>query len=145
MRRSLIRAGCAAALAGSLASAPACSGASDSDEPPVAPDGGGDHGGASGSPPVPHECAIEAPTACPDPAPTYAEVEPIFAARCVVCHGGTPGGPWPLNTYGHVATWRDTIRAALLTCAMPPAGADVSIDPNESELVLAWLRCGMPF
>jgi hypothetical protein len=85
-----------------------------------------------------------APTECPSPDLVYASVEPILRERCVVCHAGLPGGPWPLDTYGHVATWRDTIRAALLACAMPPSDSGMSIPPEESQRILEWIRCGMP-
>jgi hypothetical protein len=104
------------------------------------PSAGATSGGSGNTPPP---CAIQAPTECADPSLTYADVEPIFAARCVVCHGTNPGS-WALNTYGHVAHWRDTIRAALLTCAMPPAEAQMSLPEAESLLILHWIRCGMP-
>ena len=99
--------------------------------------------GGGGSSNTPRVCDIQAPTECVEPSPTYADVEPIFASRCVVCHGANPGA-WPLNSYGHVASWRDTIRAALLTCAMPPAEAQMSLPKEESLLILHWIRCGMP-
>jgi hypothetical protein len=118
--------------------------------PGGAGDGGG--GGASGAPEpsggsagadtAPRVCAVTAPTACEDAALVYADVAPVFEARCVSCHNGT-GGHWPLTTYGHVATWRDTIRAALITCEMPPVESNLDIPTEESELVLAWIRCGM--
>jgi hypothetical protein len=77
--------------------------------------------------------------------PVYVDVAPMFERRCVTCHAGSAGGPWPLDTYGHVATWRDTIRAALLQCQMPPADSGLEIPATESEFVLTWIRCGMPF
>ena len=81
--------------------------------------------------------------ACLDPAPKYADVEPIFTTRCVICHGQQPNH-WPLNSYGHVASWRDTILGALLTCSMPPSDAGVTLSADESDLILHWIRCGMP-
>lgn len=104
------------------------------------PPGGGGQGGGL----TPQPCSLVAPTACPSPDLRYASVEPIFRERCVVCHAGMPGGPWALDTYGHVATWRDTIRAALLGCAMPPADSGMTIPPAESQIILEWIRCGMP-
>ncbi|HET9953644.1 MAG TPA: hypothetical protein VFQ61_04030 [Polyangiaceae bacterium] len=90
-------------------------------------------------------CAAQAPSSCPEPAPSYrADIEPIFQRSCVVCHSGTKGGPWALTDYGHVATWRDTVRTALLECSMPPPDSEVSIEAQESQLVLTWIRCGMP-
>jgi len=101
-------------------------------------------GGVAGAPVVPAVCDVKLPTSCPSPAPTYADVQPIFAARCVVCHSGTPNGPWPLTTYGHVATWRDSIRTVLATCAMPPVDSGLTLPPEEGALILDWIRCGMP-
>lgn len=93
---------------------------------------------------APETCDAVLPTECPSPSPVYTDVQPIFADRCVACHSGTPGGPWPLTTYGHVATWRDTIRAALATCEMPPVDSGLTLGPEESSLILTWIRCGMP-
>ena len=93
---------------------------------------------------VPENCNVVLPTECPSPSPVYTDVQPIFAERCVACHSGAPGGPWPLTTYGHVATWRDTIRAALATCEMPPVDSGLTLSPEESSLILTWIRCGMP-
>jgi len=106
--------------------------------------GGGSAATTGGAANPPRVCAIQAPTACPEPAPTYVDVEPIFGARCVVCHDGVANGPWPLNSYGHVASWRDSIRAVLLGCVMPPVDSGMSIPDQESLLILTWIRCGMP-
>lgn len=92
----------------------------------------------------PPSCDVVLPTSCPTPSPVYADVQPVFAARCVTCHSGVPGGPWPLTTYGHVATWRDTIRATLANCEMPPVDSGSTLPPEESSLLLTWIRCGMP-
>jgi hypothetical protein len=149
----------ASALLALLVVTVACSDSSEGggSPPPVIPTGGlsGSSGasgsggsgasGSGGSSSTPGPCAIEAPTECPAPAPTYTDVEPIFSSRCVVCHdGATANGPWPLNTYGHVATWRDTIRGALLSCAMPPIDAETPLADSERLLILTWIRCGMP-
>lgn len=88
-------------------------------------------------------CVVPAPTSCPDPMPRYADVEPIFAERCVSCHFGGAGGPWPLTSYRHVADWNDTIRAAMLNCSMPPLGA-ARITVDDRVRILTWLRCGFP-
>ena len=89
-------------------------------------------------------CTIQAPTECTQPSLTYADVEPIFASRCVVCHAVRNPALGALNTDGHVAHWRDTIRAAPATCAMPPAEAQMALPEAESLLILNWIRCGMP-
>lgn len=93
---------------------------------------------------APFVCAVRAPTSCPEPAPRYADVEPVFAERCVICHAGNWNGPWPLNSYQHVADWEDTIRSNVLDCTMPPLDAGVPITTEERTLILTWLRCGMP-
>ena len=54
-------------------------------------------------------CTATAPTACPDPAPHYADIQLIIQNDCTTpCHGGTLGGPWPLTSYEHVADWWTT-------------------------------------
>lgn len=93
---------------------------------------------------LPFVCDVRAPTACAEPAPTYADVAPIFAERCVICHAGDWNGPWPLTTYRHVADWRDDIRADLLDCSMPPRDAGVAMPVEERERILGWIRCGLP-
>lgn len=133
----------------------ACSGDTHSDGDAQGGDAqGGDGGGAgaanggtaaSGGRPVnPGPCDSVAPTACAEPAPTYAVVEPIFQQRCVVCHAGSSNGLWPLTDYGHVASWEDTIRAAMLQCSMPPSDSGMTIETAERNLLLQWIRCGMP-
>ena len=89
-------------------------------------------------------CTVQAPTACPDPPPTYAAIEPVIAERCLPCHYGMPGGPWPLTSYTHVVDWTDIIRATMLTCVMPPRNSGMTMPSAERELILQWLRCGAP-
>lgn len=93
---------------------------------------------------MPEQCSVTAPTACPDPAPRYADVAPVLQAKCVTCHSGVAGGPWPLTDYEHVADWQNEIRAELLDCSMPPADAGAPITKEESTLLLNWVRCGAP-
>lgn len=92
--------------------------------------------------PVP--CSTRAPTSCPEPAPRYADVMPIFASRCVVCHFGEPNGPWPLDNYRHIADWQDEIRSNLLACSMPPRDSGIALTDEESAMILGWLRCDLP-
>jgi hypothetical protein len=87
---------------------------------------------------------VAAPTACPDPPVRYGDVRPIIDARCMGCHYGQEGGPWPLTTYSHVADWQDFIRASLLDCTMPPQDAGVGMTAAERTTVLTWIRCGSP-
>ncbi|HEY0464690.1 MAG TPA: hypothetical protein VGC79_10790, partial [Polyangiaceae bacterium] len=62
-------------------------------------------------------CAPTAPTECPDPAPHYPDVAPIFE-RCSSCHNDAPGAEWPLDDYEHVADWAPVIRDELMRCSM---------------------------
>jgi uncharacterized membrane protein len=88
-------------------------------------------------------CTVTAPTACPDPAPRYADVAPVFNQRCAgPCHWGMPGGPWPLTDYAHIADWADVVRDEVLTCAMPPAGEQTDMTDVERTAILSWIRCG---
>ena len=96
--------------------------------------------GEDGAAPI--ACDVVAPTSCPDPAPTYADIEPILEERCIGCHAGIPDGPWPLTSYSHVASWAGQIRAAMMSCAMPPADAGIDMPTEERELILLWIRCG---
>jgi hypothetical protein len=121
----------AAIAAGSLAPVVACGPSSESGA------GGGDPGPDGAVP-----CNVEPPTECPDPAPTYVDVKPIFDSRCVVCHDGEFGGPWPLVDYPHVADWRTEIRGELQDCSMPPADAGFTISDEERTAILTWILCG---
>lgn len=99
---------------------------------------------AAPEPTPPPGCTVVAPTACPDPPVSYAEVSPIFCDRCVTCHDGAPGASWSLADYGHVADWQQEVRGAVVTCAMPPADSGVSITDEERVKILEWIRCGVP-
>ena len=89
-------------------------------------------------------CTVQAPTVCPDPAPHWADVAPIFQNRCVECHNGMVGGPWPLMQYQHVADWQDLVRAHVLSCTMPPPDAGVPMTDEERTAILTWILCGFP-
>lgn len=89
-------------------------------------------------------CSVEPPTACPEPAPRYGDIAPIIEARCQQCHSPLWTGPWPLDTYGHVADWQDTIRSSLIDCSMPPPEARVPMTDEERLAILTWIRCGLP-
>ena len=88
-------------------------------------------------------CAPIAPTECPEPAPHYPDVAPIFERRCASCHG-IAGGPWPLDNYEHVADWASFVRDELLRCSMPPPDSGVTMPAEERDQILAWVRCGSP-
>jgi uncharacterized membrane protein len=89
-------------------------------------------------------CSVPAPTMCPSPAPKYADVAPVLENKCVTCHSGADGGPWPLTGYGNVAAWQSEIGAELVHCSMPPADAGAPITAEERTLLLTWLVCGAP-
>ena len=88
-------------------------------------------------------CAPTAPTECSDPELRYEDVSPIFERRCASCHS-PPSGPWPLETYEHVADWAPVVRDELLRCSMPPRDSGVTMTPEERDQILVWIRCGYP-
>jgi hypothetical protein len=88
-------------------------------------------------------CMAVAPTSCPEPGPRYDAVAPIFERRCVVCHNGSDG-MWPLSTYQHVADWYGEIRSMMLSCGMPPVDSGMTMELEERQLILSWIRCGFP-
>ena len=89
--------------------------------------------------------SLQAPTECPQPPPTFAQVAPIIGERCATpCHSGTPNGPWPLARYEHIYDWQEDIRSRLLECTMPPLDGGVPITTDERRAILVWIRCGLP-
>ncbi len=94
-------------------------------------------------------CISEAPVACPNPPVQYADVEDIFKRRCVgVCHNGSTPDPnngnmpiWGFTDFEHVVTWKDTIRAEVFRCSMPPQDAGVPMTIQERQAVLEFVRC----
>jgi uncharacterized membrane protein len=91
----------------------------------------------------PPQCTDVVIAACPTPALRYVDVKPIFDQRCISCHSPSWTGPWPLDTYGHVADWQDDIRTNLLRCSMPPPDAGIPITTEERRQILTWLACGL--
>lgn len=100
--------------------------------------------GDTGSHDTPLVCDVTLPTSCTDPSLGYADIAPILEQRCLSCHGGTPGGPWPLTSYEHVASWANEIRGQVSACAMPPADAGGTMTNEERDRLLLWVRCGAP-
>lgn len=88
------------------------------------------------------ECDMSLPTSCPDDAPRYAQVQPIFDEYCSGCHGKDWTGAWPLDTYSHVADWADIIQGELLRCSMPPADAGVAFPAEKRRMLMTWIGCG---
>ena len=96
-------------------------------------------------------CLMTLPTACPTPPVKYANVQPIFQARCVnMCHNDTTLDPttklplWALSDYKHVSDWQDSIRGMMASCEMPPADAGVPMTIEERRAILEWVKCGVP-
>jgi uncharacterized membrane protein len=117
--------------AGALALAGACSGGGVTSGP-----------SPSGSAAAPLVCDVTLPTSCTDSTLRYADVAPIFEQRCLGCHSGDPGGPWPLTAYEHVADWASAIRGQMAMCSMPPVDAGIAMPADEREKILLWIRCG---
>jgi hypothetical protein len=142
VRASLLIVGCALGLCA------ACQNA-DSDDPiqpsPVQQTDAPNDAAANEDAPVTPACTVTAPTACPNPPVRYADVVPVFKRCADACHDGkVVGGPWPLIDYEHVADWYDAVRDQILTCAMPPADAGITLTDDERMLILNWVVCGVP-
>jgi hypothetical protein len=88
-------------------------------------------------------CDVVPPTSCPTPPVYYEDISPILMERCLSCHDGK-GEQWPLTSYSHVTGWYNEIRAAMVTCSMPPADAGISMPAAEREKILTWILCRMP-
>jgi hypothetical protein len=99
---------------------------------------------AAGDPATPEGCPVDPPTTCPDDVPHYADVAPLFAQHCLSCHDGVNGHPWSLGTYEPVADWSGEVRAALISCAMPPPESRLTMPLEDRMTILNWIRCGFP-
>lgn len=130
-------------LTGLLAAALGCS-----SEDTTAGDGnqldGGVVQGAGDGAVAPFVCDVVPPTACPEDAPKYSDVQPIFTEQCGACHGKDWTGEWPLDNYSHISDWQDEIRSELVTCSMPPPDGGVVIALEDRMKILNWIRCGLP-
>lgn len=113
---------------------------------PLTACGSGEAAGEHAAPSNEHKtqtvCEPTAPSECPEPAPHFPDVAPIFEQRCASCHTGIKDAPWPLDNYEHVVDWASVIRDELLQCLMPPADSDVEMTPEERQAILVWVRCG---
>lgn len=106
-------------------------------------DAGHPAAGSGGGGSKPAGCPLTPPTDCPDDKLTYADVSPIFEARCISCHDGNHG-QWPLTEYQHVADWFGEVRAQLIGCTMPPVDSKSDMSVDERMKILTWIRCGYP-
>lgn len=87
-------------------------------------------------------CSLSAPATCPTPAPTYADVKPIFTQSCVGCHNDDPNGPWSLQDYEHIADWQEVVGQMVADCEMPPADSGVTMTEADRLKILTWFQCG---
>lgn len=94
--------------------------------------------------PDPKVCDVTPPTECLQPNLRFADVKPIFDLHCTPCHNGTPGGPWPFNTYSDIVDWSAEVRGDIAFCFMPPADAGTVMTTAEKNKILDWLRCDAP-
>jgi hypothetical protein len=127
------------------------------------PDGGGGTGGAGGTAgamdasdgkagTVGCISPEEVPVACPTAPVTFANVQPIFQARCVsACHNGVTPDPnfpgmtlWPLVERTHILEWHDSVRAMMADCSMPPSDAGVPMTIEERKAIIEFIRCEGP-
>lgn len=100
--------------------------------------------GCSSSEDAPVDACTKAPSSCPAPAPTYADVAPIFSAKCAPCHSATGVVPTkPLDAYDAVFRVRITALSQLQGCRMPPDGSP-PLTADERQKLLSWFVCGAP-
>lgn len=72
---------------------------------------------------------------------SYADVKPIFAARCTPCHA--PGQPQPnWQDYATAFEKKENIRTRLFVKKDMPMGGKLSDD--DAKIILAWLDAGAP-
>jgi hypothetical protein len=95
------------------------------------------------------DCPIDLPDGgdCAMATPFYADVAPIFAARCSVCH--QPGGldvKFRFDSYPAIYNNRQTridIFTQIYNCRMPPSCAP-NLSPSERKMMLEWFVCSAP-
>lgn len=82
---------------------------------------------------------------------TFADVAPIFRARCMPCHRPGQAGPFPLISYGDVRRKAKTVRKMVVHRWMPPWPADTTysrfageqvLTARQVELVVKWVDQG---
>ena len=82
-------------------------------------------------------------------------IQPLFAARCVGCHGDSPQGGLDLRTLASVLRGgehgpvllegfsdKSILIRQLVSGAMPPGGAGEPLSPGEIEEIRAWIDKG---
>ncbi|MEP7344105.1 MAG: MBOAT family O-acyltransferase [Gemmatimonadaceae bacterium] len=101
-------------------------------------------------------CALgadSAPLVTTPPITYQHDVSRIIQARCLTCHRQGGAGPFPLDSYDHVVSHGDRIRAVLTEGRMPPwfaapgAGPwanNPTLTPLEKGAIFSWLDRGAP-
>ncbi|MEZ4450127.1 MAG: hypothetical protein R3B09_11675 [Nannocystaceae bacterium] len=99
-------------------------------------------------------CADEAAELTPTPGLTYhADIGPLIAARCGVCHASGGIAPFALETYAQVYGARTVIDAVTRTREMPPwppsrccaeYRRDRSLSDDELAAIAGWVADGAP-
>lgn len=88
----------------------------------------------------------------------HQDVAPLVAGHCHACHAAGGVGPFSLETYEDAEPWAESILEAVESGFMPPWGArateqcqppapflhDLSLTPEEVELLHAWVDAGSP-
>ncbi|WP_343689624.1 cytochrome c [Chitinophaga sp.] len=86
-------------------------------------------------------------------AQTYADVQPVIAARCVGCHHTGGSAPFSLATFEEVKRRTSFIKEVITTGYMPPFKADVHyrdyannriLTPAEKKVILDWISGNAP-
>ena len=86
--------------------------------------------------------------------PSYsADVAPILADKCVVCHTEGGLGPWAMSSHQMVMGFSPMIREVLRTKRMPPWHADphigvwkndISLTNQQLQTLISWIDAGAP-
>ena len=89
-----------------------------------------------------------------DPVPTYtADVAPVLAQNCVMCHREGGIAPWAMTDFDTVRGWAPMIRQVVRTKRMPPWHADphvselrsdMSLAPEDARTLVRWVEEGAP-
>jgi hypothetical protein len=89
-------------------------------------------------------------TTCPNPATTWAEVEPVIIKYCFQCHGegGIEESMFDYTTYAGEYKNRSEMLTQVYQCQMPPYDASPPTEAfptaQDRQTIVAWLVCGAP-
>ena len=87
-----------------------------------------------------------------EPAPTYAEIQPILATHCSACHSARPTNPafasppvgLVLDSYEHVRPAAARIRARAVDTETMPMANTTGMTRAERDRLGAWIAAGAP-